>query len=903
MSKTAKPGHENTTQMSKMLPASNIYRVGDYVFVETQPSHPYQIRRIEELTKTSNGQVEAKVSCFYRRRDLSNALQSQADKHASSAEEEGEINYGTDVTTDEENHQLKHREVFLSRQLEIINANTIRGKCSVTLYSEVELLLDYIKEDDWFYYLLVYDPQQKTLLADRGEIGVGEEYQADRVGDTVVELAPDDPNKENPDYDPLAWDPLKGIPEKETYRTEALETLQWDPQNCLNEKKVDQFLVMARSIGTFARALDSGSSSKEPSLHLSAAAASRDITLFQALNILHKSDYDIGKAVSGLIPDGGPVLCRDEMEEWSSGEATLFEEGIRKHGKEFLEIQQEYLPWKSLSSIIEYYYMWKTTDKYVQQKRMKAQEGDSKVTQIFIPSSNTAINLTLAIQTTSQYQVTPTGTLVSPNYMCESCFNKESVLWYPWGPTTSQCKLYLCKDCWVYWKKCGGLKKSQRSSESNSGDGKEACYKCRICNKKFNRAERLSSHMLTHRGYNCSESGCGKTFNLKTHLTRHLAKAHCIYPLDSKMKVKTPFTMSPTPLMKAARYLCKEKLRLSHFARTPTDCIDQAEIKTEAEKQVTVEKAKGIIDQSRTYKCKSLEEVVEHVKKLPKSSNLKLNVNFGGSENHSNERFSPSGRANGSPFQQVPTSITQNLKNKTMKSPTPIMAGSKRDAERPQQSHEQNEPPMKRQQPMPGSSPLGRKGYECTYCGKILHNQMSLQHHIQMNHSNQTSGGGPQIHIPQTDGHKRQYQQQQQQHYHDMPPPGSHHQYPSHHSNSGYHHKDGLPNGNMPPISHSKTSSRPPSGATSRKQSYKVIVKQQRRDDNMQYVDPPPEFLFNATKDSKKSRRSLPSRVQRKIARKPFVQIKCSQELSDAIMCKKADSKVKSADPILIADD
>ena len=43
-----------------------------------------------------------------------------------SAEEEGEINFGTDVTTDEENHQLKHREVFLSRQLEIINANTIR---------------------------------------------------------------------------------------------------------------------------------------------------------------------------------------------------------------------------------------------------------------------------------------------------------------------------------------------------------------------------------------------------------------------------------------------------------------------------------------------------------------------------------------------------------------------------------------------------------------------------------------------------------------------------------------------------------------------------------------------------------------------------------------------------------
>ena len=109
-----------------------------------------------------------------------------------------------------------------------------------------------------------------------------------------------------------------------------------------------------------------------------------------------------------------------------------------------------------------------------------------------------------------------------------------------------------------------------------------------------------------------------------------------------------------------------------------------------AEKEITVEKAKVIIDQQRTYKCKSLEEVVEMVKKLPKSNNLKLNVNYGSGDNHSTERerFSPSGgRANGSPFQQVPTSITQNLKNKTMKSPTPIMAGSKREAER---QHDQN---------------------------------------------------------------------------------------------------------------------------------------------------------------------------------------------------------------------
>lgn len=856
MSRSGKSSYENTTQMSKMLPASNIYRVGDYVFVETQPSHPYQIRRIEELTKTSNGQVEAKVSCFYRRRDLSNALVSQADKHASSAEEEGEINIGVDSLSDEQSHQLKHREVFLSRQLEIINANTIRGKCSVTLYSEVENLVDYIRDDDWFYYLLVYDPQQKTLLADRGEIGVGDEYQAEVMESTID-------------------------PSEDKSNSSELETLQYDPANPLSEKQVEQFLVIARSVGTFARALDSGSSSKEPSLHLSAAAASRDITLFHSLSILHKCEYDLGKAVSMLIPDGGPILCRDEMEDWSSGETTLFEEGVRKHGKEFLEIQQEYLPWKTISSIIEYYYMWKTTDKYVQQKRLKAQEGDSKVTQIFIPSSNTAINLTLAIQATSQYQVTPTGTLVTPNYMCESCFSKESVLWYPWGPATSQCKLYLCKDCWVYWKKCGGLKKSTKTSETTN-DSKEACYKCRICNKKFNRAERLSSHMTTHRGYDCSEPGCGKTFNLKAHLTRHLAKAHGIFPLDSKMKVKTPFMMTSTPLMKVTRYLCQQKLRIMHFARTPTDCIDSVEIKAESLKCVSVEQAKVVFEKTRKFKKKPLEEIVDTVKKMPKS--LKFNVRPGSTDPTSDQRYSPGGRRTGSPFQQAPTSI---IKAKTLKSPTPIMPGGhKRPAE-----HDQHElPPSKRQAPMPASSPLGRKGYECSYCGKLLHNQMSLQHHVQIHHG----VNGPQIHIPQQDSHKRQYQ-----HYHDIPPHSSHHPYPSHHAT--YHHKDSMSNGGMPHMSHK--SSRPPAGSTSRKQSYKGIVQQNRRDADMQYVDPPQEFLFNATKDSKKSRRSLPTRVQRKIARKPFVQIKCSQELRDAIMCKKTDQKVKSADPIVIDDD
>lgn len=61
-----------------------------------------------------------------------------------------------------------------------------------------------------------------------------------------------------------------------------IETLIWTcrPQwNRLTDRQIDQFLVVSRSLGTFARALDCTSSVKQPSLHMSAAAASRDITL------------------------------------------------------------------------------------------------------------------------------------------------------------------------------------------------------------------------------------------------------------------------------------------------------------------------------------------------------------------------------------------------------------------------------------------------------------------------------------------------------------------------------------------------------------------------------------------------------------------------------------------------
>lgn len=287
-----------------------------------------------------------------------------------------------------------------------------------------------VSQDDAFFYSLVYDPGQKTLLADKGEIRVGSKYQA-----------------EIPAWVPPASRPATPTP------VVPRETLVFSPNHQLDDKTIDQFLVICRSVGTFARALDCSSSVKQPSLHMSAAAASRDVTLFHAMDALHRYNYDVSKALCSLVPQGGPVLCRDEMEEWSASEANLFEEALEKYGKDFNDIRADFLPWKSLKSIVEYYYMWKTTDRYVQQKRVKAVEAEFKLKQVYIPNYN---------------KNEASMGAVAVGRPCESCYTTSCTQWFSWGLAHMQCR--LCASCWPYWKKYGGLKYPTRMEAVGSVD-------------------------------------------------------------------------------------------------------------------------------------------------------------------------------------------------------------------------------------------------------------------------------------------------------------------------------------------------------------------------------------------------------------------------------------------------
>ncbi|XP_040569391.1 metastasis-associated protein MTA3 [Lepeophtheirus salmonis] len=498
-------GHSPPGQSSSW----NMYRVGDYVYFENSASNCYAIRRIEELNKGGNGNVEARVMCFYRRSEIPSSLLPQADKHHWGDEDDFE-----DEEDEEEEEQqedgsrrrrrltrawLKEREVFLSRQVETLPATLIRGKCSVTLLSEVETLESYACREDAFFYALVYDPVHKTLLADRGEIRIGSAYQA-----TVP--------------------PLLASGESDERDEALLEERLWNTDHRIAEEQVDKFLIISRSVGTFARALDCSSSVKQPSLHMSAAAASRDITLFHAHHLLHKHEYDIASALGALVPTTGPMLCRDEMEDWSASEANLFEEAVEKYGKDFNDIRRDFLPWKSMKNIIEFFFMWKTTDRYVQQKRLKAIEAESKLKQVYVPPyNNKSTRLTGS-----------NGELFIRGKDCDA---------YP----------NLSKYSWIKYKKYGIFVSSSTIEDSFILD------KSTFSSSTAAKLAQLRPGLIIEPGSpagGTNKSGSGKT--------------------------RAAFYLKTTPLTRASRRICRGMINIHHFARKPGTPIDMKGVKADA---------------------------------------------------------------------------------------------------------------------------------------------------------------------------------------------------------------------------------------------------------------------------------------------------------------------------------
>ena len=64
-----------------MSSSNNMYRVGDFVYVDQGPHVPYGVRRIDELQKSQSGNVEMEVMIYLRRMDVNKEVIPVADEN------------------------------------------------------------------------------------------------------------------------------------------------------------------------------------------------------------------------------------------------------------------------------------------------------------------------------------------------------------------------------------------------------------------------------------------------------------------------------------------------------------------------------------------------------------------------------------------------------------------------------------------------------------------------------------------------------------------------------------------------------------------------------------------------------------------------------------------------------
>ncbi|XP_030396434.1 mesoderm induction early response protein 2 isoform X3 [Gopherus evgoodei] len=142
------------------------------------------------------------------------------------------------------------------------------------------------------------------------------------------------------------------IPHLNRHSEKAYENedqLLWDP-NILPEREVEEFLYRA-----VKRRWDEVSSA-----NLSEGEMVKDNE--QALYELVKCNFNAEEALRRLRFN--VKVIRDELCAWSEEECRNFEHGFRVHGKNFHLIQANKVRTRSVGECVEYYYMWKKSERY-----------------------------------------------------------------------------------------------------------------------------------------------------------------------------------------------------------------------------------------------------------------------------------------------------------------------------------------------------------------------------------------------------------------------------------------------------------------------------------------------------------------------------------------------------------
>ncbi|XP_077509714.1 uncharacterized protein LOC144120832 isoform X2 [Amblyomma americanum] len=214
------------------------------------------------------------------------------------------------------------------------------------------------------------------------------------------------------------------------------EELRWTPG--VPDCDLMMYLRAARSMAAFAGMCDGGSAED------GCLAASRDDTTINALDLLHDSQYDTGRALQALVKNPVP---RGLDKKWTDEDQKRFVKGLRQYGKNFFKIRKELLSHKETADLVEFYYLWKKTPgaatsrphrRHRRQNVLRRSRPSSRLTKV---AQNEFADASSASE--EEESADDSDSREVPAYMCHSCLATSSKEWFQTGKEGS----VLCWDC------------------------------------------------------------------------------------------------------------------------------------------------------------------------------------------------------------------------------------------------------------------------------------------------------------------------------------------------------------------------------------------------------------------------------------------------------------------------
>uniref|UniRef100_A0A8C3PC21 Arginine-glutamic acid dipeptide repeats n=1 Tax=Chrysemys picta bellii TaxID=8478 RepID=A0A8C3PC21_CHRPI len=370
-----------------------VYRPGDCVYIESRrPNTPYFICSIQDFKLSKRDHLLMNVKWYYRQSEVPDSVYQHLVQDRHNENDSGRELVITDPV-------IKNRELFISDYVDTYHAAALRGKCNISHFSDIFAAREFKARVDSFFYILGYNPETRRLNSTQGEIRVGPSHQA-----------------KLPDLQPF--------PSLDGDTVTQHEELVWMPG--VNDCDLLMYLRAARSMAAFAGMCDGGSTED------GCVAASRDDTTLNALNTLHESNYDAGKALQRLVKKPVPKLIEKCWTEDEVGE------------------------------LITFYYYWKKTPEAASSRAHRRHRRQAVFRRIKTRTASTPVNtpsrppssefLDLSSASEDDFDSEDSEQELK-GYACRHCFTTTSKDWHHGGREN----ILLCTDCRIHFKKYGEL--------------------------------------------------------------------------------------------------------------------------------------------------------------------------------------------------------------------------------------------------------------------------------------------------------------------------------------------------------------------------------------------------------------------------------------------------------------